>query len=149
MAGEMRIRRGRGLTRRTLDAAGAGLEGLSVITRLSSGALTAKLLLVKAGADVNHVALCGAADTPLGVALAVAAGAEENIDLALLPGNLSAIKMVASAVIAVGALVEPAANGRVATLGGTPGTHHVVGRAMEAAAGAGSVISIIPMYFLR
>ena len=145
----MKIRRGRGLTRRLLDAAGAGLEGLGVVTRLSSGALTEKFLLVKMGADANHVALCGAADPPIGVALALASAAEENIDVALLPGNLSTIKVVASAAIGFGALVEPAANGRVATLGIGAGTHHVVGRAMESAAGAGSVITIIPMYFLR
>src|SRR6185503_7832924 len=104
---------------------------------------------MKVGADANHVALCGVADTPIGIALAMASGAEENIDVVLLPGSLAPMKMVASAAIAVGALLEPAANGRVATLGGGVGTHHVVGRALEAAAGAGNVIAIVPMYFLR
>ena len=80
MAGEMRIRRGRRFSRRMLDAAGAGLEGLGVITRLSSGALTEKFLLVKYGADANHVALCGSADSPLAtLSLSVGADIPSNV----------------------------------------------------------------------
>ena len=40
-------------------------------------------------------------------------------------------------------------NGRVQTLGVGVGTHHVVGRALDAAANAGDVIEVDPHYFLR
>jgi hypothetical protein len=59
------------------------------------------------------------------------------------------IPVVASGAIAQDALLEPAANGRVQTLGGGVGTHHVVGRAMNAAANAGDIIEMAPSYFLR
>ena len=57
--------------------------------------------------------------------------------------------MVASAAIVQGALLEPAASGRVQTLGAGAGTHHVVGRALDAAGAAGDVIEVDPFYFLR
>jgi hypothetical protein len=37
----------------------------------------------------------------------------------------------------------------VQTLGSGVGTHHVVGRALDAAANAGDVIEVDPHYFLR
>lgn len=148
MPGELRIRRGRGLTRRLLDAAGSAFEAVSVMGRLSDAAIS-KHRLVKAGSDANHVNVCAAVDTPVGVCLTEAGGAETQVDIAFLPGNAAPVKMVASAPIAVGALLEPAASGKVQTLTGSIGTHHVVGRALEAAAGDLSVIQVIPMYFLR
>jgi hypothetical protein len=57
--------------------------------------------------------------------------------------------MIASAAVAQGALLEPAASGRVQTLGAGAGTHHVVGRALDAATSAGDVIEVDPFYFLR
>ena len=62
---------------------------------------------------------------------------------------LVAESALASAAIAQDALLEPAANGRVATLGGGAGTHHVVGRALNAAGAAGDLIEMAPSYFLR
>ena len=61
----------------------------------------------------------------------------------------STVGMLASAAIAQGALVEPAASGRIATLGVGAGTHHVVGRALDAATAAGEIIEVDPYYFLR
>src|SRR4051794_19970404 len=135
MPNVLKIRRGRGVTRRLLDGAGAGVEAFNFVARLSSGALGSRFLLVKIGADKDHVALAAAVDTPLGVAQAITAGAEENIDVALC-GTGACVKMQASGAIALGALLEPAANGQVQTLTGSVGTHHVVGRALIAAAQA-------------
>ena len=71
------------------------------------------------------------------------------MNVALLGARSGTLRMVASAAITQGALLEPAASGRVVTLGGGAGTHHVVGRALDAAAAAGDVIEVDPFYFLR
>ena len=119
------------------------------ITKLVDAAVTERWLLCKIGSDSAHVAVCGASDTPLGVITDEAEAQHDEINVFLLPPGVGTILMVASAAILQGALLEPAANGRVATLGGGVGTHHVVGRALTAASAAGDVIEVAPMYFLR
>ena len=118
------------------------------ITYEADGAITERFLLVKRGSAANRLAICGAADTPLGVCTDEAAAAGDLINMQGFNTDHS-IKLVASAAIAQDALVEPAASGRIATLGGGAGTHHVIGRAAQAATGAGDVIEVIPSYFLR
>ena len=49
------------------------------------------------------------------------------VNLALFGSARSTLRMVASGAISQGALLEPAASGRVQTLGAGAGTHHVVG----------------------
>lgn len=138
------IRRSIGSNRLTV------LEGHGLLSRLTSAAMAEKYMLVKTGADEDHIAICGAADSPLGIAQGTAAAAEATISIALLTSGAALPRyMVASAAIVYGALLEPAANGRVQTLTATPGTHHVVGRALSASAGAGDVIEVAPFYFLR
>ncbi len=119
------------------------------ITKEADGAITERHLLAKVGSASNRVAVCGAADTPIGVITDEAAAAADLVNVALFGSARSTLRMVASAAIAQGALVEPAASGRVATLGAGAGTHHVVGRALDAAANAGDVIEVDPHYFLR
>jgi hypothetical protein len=117
------------------------------ISKASDAALTEQYSLVKVGSASDRVALCGAADTPLGVAQSTTSGAGAAVEVALLDGSV--LQMVASGAISQGALVEPAASGRIQTLGGGVGVHHVVGRALDAAAGAGSVINVAAFYFIR
>lgn len=119
------------------------------ITKGSDVIITERYLLAKIGSASDRVNVCGAADTPVGVITDEAAAAGDLVNVALLGSQSSTVRMVASAAIAQGALVEPAASGRVQTLGAGAGTHHVVGRALDAATAAGDVIEVDPCYFLR
>src|SRR5689334_6678890 len=118
------------------------------ITLEADVAITERNLLMKRGGAANRVAICGAADTPIGVCSDEAAAAGDIVNMRTFHSDLT-IPVVASGAIAQDALLEPAANGRVQTLGGGVGTHHVVGRAMNAAANAGDIIEMAPSYFLR
>lgn len=119
------------------------------ITKEVDAAITERFLLAKMGSAANRVAVCGSADTPIGVITDEAAAVADIVNVALFGSARSTLRMVAGAVIAQGALLEPASNGRVVTLGAGAGTHHVVGRALEAASAAGDVIEVDPHYFLR
>lgn len=119
------------------------------ITKAVDAAITERFLLAKIGSASDRVAVAGAADTPIGVITDEAAALGDLVNVALLGARPSTVRMVASAAIAQGALLEPAANGRVQTLTGSIGTHHVVGRALDAAGAAGDVIEVDPCYFLR
>jgi hypothetical protein len=119
------------------------------ITKAVDAAITERFLLAKFGSASDRVAVCGTADTPMGVITDEAAAVGDLVNVALLGCKSSTVRMVASAAITQGALLEPAASGRVQTLGAGVGTHHVVGKAMDAAAAAGDVIEVDPSYFLR
>ena len=118
------------------------------ITYEADAAITERNLLVKRGSAANRIAICGAADTPIGVCSDESAAAADLVNVRPFNSDLTLI-VVASAAIAQDALLEPAANGRVATLGAGAGTHHVVGRALNAATAAGDTIEMAPSYFLR
>ena len=140
----------------TLRRRGVTLANIAEGTHLSSqgvtyeadGAITERNLLVKRGGASNRIAICGAADTPIGVCSDESAAAADLVNVRPFNSDQT-ILVVASAAIAQDALLEPAANGRVATLGGGAGTHHVVGRALNAAGAAGDLIEMAPCYFLR
>jgi hypothetical protein len=140
----------------TLRPRGVTLANIAEGTHLSSQgvtyeadvAITERNLLVKRGGASNRVAICGAADTPIGVCSDEAAAAADLVNVRPFNSDQT-ILVVASAAIAQDALLEPAANGRVATLGVGAGTHHVVGRALNAAGAAGDLIEMAPSYFLR
>ena len=119
------------------------------ITKFSDAAITERWLLGKIGSASDRVAICGASDIPIGVITDEAAAAAESVSVSLLGSIRGTVRMVASAAVAQGALLEPAASGRVQTLGAGAGTHHVVGRALDAATAAGDVIEVDPFYFLR
>ncbi len=119
------------------------------ITKAVDAAITERFLLAKVGSASDRVAVCGAADTPIGVITDEAAAAADLVNVALLGSAGSTVRMVASAAITQGSLVEPAASGRIQTLSGAVGTHHVVGRALDAASNAGDVIEVDPFYFIR
>jgi hypothetical protein len=118
------------------------------ITLEADVAITERNLLVKRGGASNRVAICGAADTPIGVCSDEATAVGDLVNMRTFHSDVT-IPVVASGAIAQDALLEPAANGRVATLGVGVGTHHVVGRAMNSAANAGDIIEMAPSYFLR
>ena len=119
------------------------------ITKFTDAAITERWLLGKIGSAADRVAVCGAGETPIGVISDEASAAGEAVSVSLLGSSRGTVRMVASAAITQGALLEPAASGRVQTLGGGVGTHHVVGRTLDAASAAGDVIEVDPLYFLR
>jgi hypothetical protein len=119
------------------------------ITKLSDAAITERWVLGKVGSASDRVAICGAADIPIGVITDEASAAGEAVCVSPLGASRGTVRMVASVAVVQGALLEPAASGRVQTLGAGAGTHHVVGRALDAASAAGDVIEVDPFYFLR
>ena len=86
------------------------------ITKAADAAITERFLLAKVGSASDRIAVCGAADAPIGVITDEAAAAGDLVNVTLFGAANSTVRMVASAAIAQGALVEPAANGRVQTL---------------------------------
>jgi hypothetical protein len=119
------------------------------ITKAVDAVITERFLLAKIGSASDRVAVAGAVDTPIGVITDEAAAIGDLVNVALLGARPSTVRMVTSGAISQGALLEPAASGRVQTLGVGAGTHHVIGRALDAASAAGDVIEVDPFYFLR
>lgn len=122
---------------------------LGNITKAVDAAITERFLLAKVGSASDRVAVAGAADTPIGVITDEAAATGDLVNVLLLGSCGSTTRMVASAAITQGSLVEPAASGRVQTLSGAAGTHNVVGRALDSASNARDVIEVDPFYFIR
>lgn len=97
-------------------------------------AVTTKNLLMKAGTDSDHVAICGASDTPKGFCPDEGAAGDEG-ELRMLGGAPSETGLgVASGAIAADDRLVPAAGGKVKTLPSAAGTYWVVGKAIKAAA---------------
>jgi hypothetical protein len=115
-------------------------------TYYTDAAITTRNLLVRFGTDASHVALAGVNDIPLGFATDEAAAAEEGVSVSLLGIQESGVIGVASAAIAAGALLVPAANGKLRTLPGTSGSYYIVGRALNAAAADGDELELVPTF---
>lgn len=126
-----------------------GTHENSRITYFADAAVATRFLLAKRGSAADRVAICTGADVPIGVMTDEAAAAGDPMNVQLLGGCPGTVKMIASAAIAQDALLEPAAGGKVVTLGAGAGTHHVVGRALTAAAADGDEVEVAPSYFLR
>ena len=116
------------------------------LSRYAASAFTARHLLCKIGADETHVALCGAADIPLGLCDDEAEAAEDPINVVALGSSEGTLKARASAAIALGAMVVPDANGKVRTLPAAAGTYYIIGRALTAAAADGDELEIAPTF---
>src|SRR5690606_24297183 len=119
------------------------------LTKEADGEIGERHLLGKVGTAADRVDICGAADSPIGVITDEAEAAGDLVNVKLLGSSRGTALMVASGAISQGDLLEPAADGRVQTLGVSAGTHHVVGRALDEATAAGQVIEVDPFYFLR
>lgn len=97
-------------------------------------AVTTKNLLVKAGTDSDHVAICGVSDTPKGFCPDEGAIGDE-VEVRLLgAGHQETGLAVASGAIAADDRLVPAAGGKVKTLPATSGTYWIVGKSIKAAA---------------
>lgn len=113
------------------------------IPKRTDGAL-GRGLLVKAGSDSDHVVVAGAADTPFLATTDEGAVAEDLVNCRALACSPGTIKLVASANIAYGDQVVPAANGQIATIAAGAGNYYVVGIAIQAG-GANDPIEVIPI----
>ncbi len=102
-------------------------------TYKTDAAVGTRYLLGKIGSDLSHVAVCGAADKPLGIISDEAAAAEDLVNVDLL-GTTTETKIgVASEAIAVGADVYTAADGKVQDEPAAAGTYWRIGKALSAA----------------
>jgi hypothetical protein len=102
-------------------------------------AAIARYTLVKFGSDGTHVTNAGAADQPTLLALDECTAASTIPQaFASLPSQKGTVKLISdgSALIAVGDLLVPAANGKVKTIAAGAGNYWVVGRALTAVANA-------------
>ena len=93
------------------------------ITKNTDAVITERFLLAKIGSASDRVNICTAVDTPIGVITDEAAAIGDPISVSLLGCAGRTARMVASAAITQGSLLEPAA--------------------------AGDVIEVDPVYFLR
>lgn len=116
------------------------------LTLLSSAAVGTRNLVGAIGADAAHVAVAGASDVPLGLITDEAAAAEEPVNVELFGVGERTLVGVASAAIALGAFVVPAANGKLRTLPTAAGTYHIVGRAIAAASGDNDTFEFVPCF---
>lgn len=122
---------------------GEGVRGEGYITKLSSAAMTTRYLLVKFGADVDHITISSAShEQVLGVCIDEAVGAEEYVTVALLGCFTGTIRMVASAAIVIGAFVASDGTGKAITLTPAGGGKYQIGVALTAAAQAGDIIEV-------
>src|SRR5436190_23223438 len=76
------------------------------ITKAVDAAITERFLLAKVGSASDRVAVCGAADTPMGVITDEAAATADLVNVALLGSAGSTGRMVASGAIWQGGVVE-------------------------------------------
>lgn len=117
-----------------------------LLTKKADAALATRFLLVKFGSDVDHIAVNGANDRPLGVARDEAAAAEDLLTVGLLGVASETRRCVASEAIALTDELYTAANGKVQNLPAGAGTYYKVGRPLQAAAADGDVIEFEPCY---
>lgn len=138
----------KGRTRRVrLANIAEGRHATAIITRKADAAITERYRIVKVGSDASHIAITAAiTDVPLGVCLDEPAAAEAVVSVQLLGGCLGTVFMRAAGAISADAVLEATANGRVQALTTSAGTHYAVGRAITAAANAGDIIEVDPMF---
>ncbi len=121
-------------------SAGRAVDGNK--TYLAAAAIS-RYNLVKIGADATHVAVsAGATDKILGIALDQAESAEDPISVAVLGACKGTQLVIAGAAITLGDWVQSNGDGTVKTL---VATGYAVGRALNAASGAGDLVEIAPV----
>lgn len=103
------------------------------VTRTASVALSQRHLLVKNHTSAGQVALNGSNDIPLGIAVDEADTAGDPVAVALLGATGSSLLGVASASVAAGDYLIPAAAGKVVKRPSSTGTYNVIGRALHGA----------------
>ena len=116
-------------------------NGPKALTAGSGGIVMNRLVKLSSGAVIYNTAT--ATDDPLGVSVSVAAEGE-SVSVQLLNTG-GTMEMTAAGAITVGARVFAAASGKVQALPGSAGTYRLVGLAMQASAGDGGIIEVMPL----
>jgi hypothetical protein len=117
-------------------------------TKLADGAISRRKLVCP-GSDVDHVALCGASDIPLGSSgESSTTAAEERLSFRQFGLNCEEEEGTASGTVTVGEFVVPAASGALKTLPTAPGTYYICGRAKTTAT-TGNAFAYIPCFPIR
>jgi hypothetical protein len=126
-------------------AEGTHIDG--ILTKKTDAAIATRYLLGKFGTDGDHVAVAGAADTPLFVIEDEAGAAEDPVACKVLASCGGTVKMVndATGAIAVGDVLVAAAGGKVKKIAAGVGNYYVVGIALVAAAADGDVMEVAPV----
>ncbi len=113
------------------------------ITRAADAAYTQPFLLVKQGADAQHVSLVAAVtDVPLGTNYENTKAAEDAVSVMLL-GKGETKLMVADGAIAAGQRVTPSGSVAGYCAGYVSGTASQVGIALTAAVTAGDLVEVL------
>jgi hypothetical protein len=122
-------------------------EHREALNRTCDAVIATRWLLVKEGVTPGTtVAVCGAADLPLGVANTETIKIGDELAVLLLGATGITRKVVASEAIAVKDPIYTAANGQVQNEPAVAGTYYLIGYALTAAAGAGAEIEIDPIH---
>jgi hypothetical protein len=114
-----------------------------LVTRTLESTVTTRHLIGKTGSTASQVAVCGAADSPLGV-ITDTGEAGDPVNVNLLSSTRTTALMIAAEAISVGEDVYTAAGGKVQDQPVVTGTYYQVGRALTAATGDGAVIEVEP-----
>jgi len=112
------------------------------ITKLADAVISQRHLLGKHGSDVDHVALCGASDSPLGTITDEATAIEDPVAVDMLGQGASTKKMVASEPMTYDAEVFTAAGGKIQGLPVVAGTYYRVGKLLKSAAADNDVVEV-------
>lgn len=116
-------------------------HSINLPRKLSDSALAVRGLLVKAGSDAQHVAVCGANNVPLAVVDddTIAIGNEVN---PLLLGRGNTKILVVTEAVAIGDALYTAAGGKVSKLSAVAGTYYLVGYALTATSAADQHVEV-------
>lgn len=121
-----------------------GLHPDGALGKRADAAITDRNRLVKIGSDSSHIALCGAADMPLGVCPDEPEAAEDPVAVLALGARKGTVPMVASEAIAADVDVYTAANGKIQDEPAAAGTFWLVGKTVGAAGADGDDVEVIP-----
>jgi hypothetical protein len=123
---------------------GEGTHETSALNKRADAAIATRHLLVKQGSDVNHIAVNGASDRPMGICPDSPTAAEDLVSVQLLGGVQGTQLMIASEAIAANAEVFTAANGKIQDEPTTAGIFYRVGVARTAAGADGDKVEVEP-----
>ncbi len=117
-------------------------------TYLADAAISTRYSLVKAGSDLNHVAVVSSVlDIPLGICTDEPVDTASPVNVQCLCGADTTVRMVATGAITIGQPVVTYGDGTVAQLGTTAGMYWCVGYALTAATTTGDLIEVQPALF--
>lgn len=130
--------------RDTFALANLGADSFASKRFLTDAAVATRYLLGKKGSDIDHIAICGAADEPYVSISDEATAAEKEVTGHFLATAQETVPMVASEAITIGDDVYTAAAGKVQDEPAVAGTYFKVGTAAQAASGDGVAFSVVP-----